>query len=122
MNMPCDCGCSTVELSFTEKGVDLMCHACGVKIGEIDEGYDKEDTEMTEMQVIIRKDLGGPRDAGETIRFETSKHAIVDVNLVVDKKNVTFSLDIYPNGTLKLFRFEDGQGEKVYDASQKGVA
>jgi hypothetical protein len=45
MNMPCECGSRTVELSFTDNGVELFCHACGAKIGEIDERYDREDAE-----------------------------------------------------------------------------
>lgn len=116
MNMPCECGSRTVELSFTEKGMDLMCHACGAKIGEIDEGYDKEDRKMEKMEVVIRKDLGGPHDDGQTIRFETERQVIVDMNFIVDGKALTYSLNTYPDGTLKLFRYEDGQGKKMYDA------
>lgn len=116
MNMPCECGSRTVELSFTEKGMDLMCHACGAKIGEIDEGYDKEDRKMEKMEVVIRKDLGGPHDDGQTIRFETERQVIVEMNFIVDGKALTYSLNTYPDGTLKLFRYEDGRGKKMYDA------
>ena len=116
MNMPCECGSRTVGISFTDKGVDLICHACGAKIGEIDEGYDKEDNMMEKMEIVVRKDLGGPHDAGQTIKFETDKQAIVEVNFVVGGKAIAFSLNAYPDGTLKLFRFEDGQGKKMYDA------
>ena len=71
---------------------------------------------MEKMEIVVRKDLGGPHDAGQTIKFETDKQAIVDVNFVVDGKVISFSLNFYPDGTLKLFRFEGGQGKKMYDA------
>ncbi len=114
--MPCECGSSTVKLSFTDKGVDLICHACGAKLGEIDEGFDREDKAMEKMKVVVRKDLGGPHDAGETIKFETDRRAIMEVYFNVNGKQAMFSLNAYPDGTLKLFRFEGGKGQRVYDA------
>lgn len=50
MKMPCVCGSCTVKLSFIGNGVELFCHACGAKVGEVDEEYDKEENAMKKME------------------------------------------------------------------------